>query len=201
VARVAQFYLEVPFSFEAAMHGDSAMLICPAGSEIGRIVGDNGMVVSQLKGLLGLRRLSVVRLSASQEPLGRLRSAVQHVTGLSNMQFFIQSAAAQKQLPNGEPPLPAVLVKKKDVAKFVGKNGSNLYFIRRLSGVSFRHLDVQEQVVFARNEELRARKRTRMQQKQQEAEEAMRAAREAVDEARCEGVVTPKRTGTDDVRS
>jgi hypothetical protein len=138
VAGVAQHYFQAPFEFGAAYHGAAAMLVCPAESDfLATIIGDKGERVAKLKQLLGLDRLCVARASRAADELGRLRSAVKHVVGLREHEFLVEPPMARPALPaKEETPLPCIVVPEEHAPRLVGKNGCNLYFVRKLSGVA-----------------------------------------------------------------
>lgn len=138
VARVAQHYFSAPFEFGAAYHGAAALLVCPPESDfVAKIIGDGGERAAKLKQLLGLDRLCVARASRATEDVGRLRSAVKHVAGLRDHEFIIEPPSARPALADHrEVPLPCIVVPEEKAKRLVGKNGCNLYFVRRLSGVA-----------------------------------------------------------------
>lgn len=109
------------------------MAIVPTvGDEYAQLVGKEGSHIKRLRDILGLDRVCVARMPASDEPFARLTSAVAGVTGLKRREFVVKMARTPSELP-------AVLTDRRLMPRLVGKGGANLLFIRRLSGVAFVH--------------------------------------------------------------
>jgi hypothetical protein len=119
----------------AASFNGSAMLIVPtAGDAYAQLVGKEGAHADRLRDVLGMDRVFVAREPQSDEPFARLTCAVARVTGLKRREYTVR-------MPRERGVLPALIAERAAMPRLVGRGGQNLYFIRRLSGVAFRHLE------------------------------------------------------------
>jgi hypothetical protein len=120
---------------QAASFNGSVMLVVPtAGDTYAQLVGKEGAHAGRLRDVLGMERVFIAREPQSDEPFARLTCAVARVTGLGRRDYTVR-------MPRERGALPAVLAPRAAMPRLVGRGGQNLYFIRRLSGVAFRHVE------------------------------------------------------------